>query len=125
MTMQERNLLESSASGEEKCFEDETQNIYGGCLCYMWEALTSKAADVTNNRGQQHARGWCPAQLGSMVASKILLVLFETLGISGNPGKLCTFDKRLDIIYVLFFLLRKVSLLFSEFDYETNSDLCL
>ena len=59
----------------------------------LGEALTSKAADVTNNCGQQHARGWCPAQLSSMVASKILSVLFETLGISGNPGKLCTFDK--------------------------------
>lgn len=86
-------------------------------MCYMLlEGITSKGAVVPDNCSQWHARGCCPAQLSSMVASKILLVLFETVWISGNPGKLCTFDKRLDIIYVLFFLLRKVSLLFSEFD---------
>ena len=97
-----------------------------GSLCYMLlETITSKAADVANNCSQQHARGWCPAQLSSMVASKMLLVLFETLGISGNPGKLCIFDKRLDVNYVLFFW--EVSLLFSEFDLKknNNSDLCL
>ena len=72
---------------------------------------------------------WSPAQLSSLGASKILLLLFETLGISGNPGKLCTSGKRSETIYVLFFLLFEKSIIYlscSVTDKSRNhSDLCL
>lgn len=61
-------------------------------------------------------------QLISMVASKILLQLLETPGISRYHIKLCIFSKRSKIIYILSFsyLRKPLSLLFSGCDKRRN-----
>lgn len=79
----------------------------------LLEAITFQVSDWLKTVARAMPVVGISAQFSSILASKILLQLFESLGISGNHGKVGTLVKRSEIASILSFLLFEKSICFA------------
>lgn len=87
--MEEREQLVFYPSVEEDSFEDETQNMYLAlCLTSCWKPSFFKSLIWLKTVTRVMPVVGISTQLSSILASKILLQLFETLGKSWKSWKI-------------------------------------